>query len=292
VSIEDLDSKAAAANCAAKVRCGLTPDQASCEATVAISAEDLTLVADVESGKVTYDASAAGRCLDDVSSLSCEEFITGGSDSQYEDCSKIFTGTVAAGGSCYVDEDCVSDECDPNTCDPSAACCEGTCAAVTPTVADGAACTLESYCVAGDECTNGTCQKAPTIPPIADGQPCDLGDVCANGDVCEADSTGAMTCQRIGKAGDACSQPSFQQTCDYGLYCDSASSTCKPLVAVGGSCASGVCVAYATCDSTTSECVADALLGQDCSSTPCLGDATCDPTTRKCTLPTTTTCAP
>jgi hypothetical protein len=187
---------------------------------------------------------------------------------------------VSTGGDCYIGEDCVSGSCDRGACDPSTGCCEGTCAAPTTLIAHGAACTPNDSCVPSDECIDGTCSTW-TIP---DGQDCGGGaGRCVDGDACAADVFGDLICMKIVERGDACV---IGAVCDHGLYCDDdgSSSTCKPLVAVGGSCAdSDPCVVYASCDPTTSKCVTNALLGQDCSSTPCLGDATCDPTTSKCT---------
>ena len=72
-----------------------------------------------------------------------------------------------------------------------------------------------------------------------------------------------------------------------GDYCDTATGTCTPRVAPGGTCDAAQFngVSYATCMGTT--CIARPVVGQACdpmNGPSCLGSLDCDATTNKCVV--------
>lgn len=79
---------------------------------------------------------------------------------------------------------------------------------------------------------------------------------CPGGTTCDAT---AKTCARIGFEGAACGGAT-NADCRDGLYCEGASSTCKPRIAVGLACivpassASNPCTASTQCDATSHTC--------------------------------------
>ncbi len=298
IAIKDLPQKFNDADCANEVECDEQPDNTTCEASLGNNSdsESLTLIDDVNSGKVKYDSGAAQSCLDEISNNPCD---FSGLHDTATDCVKIFTGTIATGAACDIDQECVSGSCTQTdtTCDRDTTCCMGTCAAAAAALAAvGAACDTNSnpcvdtaYCKqtdpTGQTSTAGTCAALVT----ASGGACD-SDVgsCANPLYCNLDfTTGIGTCKAPAASGAACLTTDLLPCVDDRQYCDPTMMKCLQKVAVGGACPANVlCEDLATCVSAV--CVANPGLGATCDGTTsgaplCLGNLSC--TNSKCTAP-------
>jgi hypothetical protein len=274
VSLQDLGPKAVSSICEFEVRCGLFPDQASCEGANVANLGQIT--ADVNAGKIHYDSVAASDCLNAFASFGCNESDLFNGTPQ--SCRDAFKGTVADGGACFTGEECVSTKCNIGTCTPATMCCAGTCGATTTPVPKGGDCSaLGSTCATGTFCQRGPAGGAATCADlVADGQPCTTFDQCVAGSTCElAAGTTSGVCSRFPAEGEACGQLSV---CDASNdFCDAATKTCVRAIAVGGACPSSVgCVKYARCDATTLKCVARSAKGGPCAAQgDCLGSLVC-----------------
>ena len=69
IPLADLPAQLVAVDCAAQVRCNLFPSVEVCRQALTVRLEQVK--ADVASGKVKYDPSAAGDCLGAIAGLSC-----------------------------------------------------------------------------------------------------------------------------------------------------------------------------------------------------------------------------
>jgi hypothetical protein len=136
------------------------------------------------------------------------------------DCTLIFTGTVADGGSCYGRVDCIS-----GSCDQSNSACPGKC---RPTAHEGGPCSEGGACPRGLVCVWSSggdfCQQ-----PGAAGARCDENYSCKDNLICLNHACAARLAQ-----GGACSNPG---ECADGLYCGSG-GTCQARVDAGGACTS------------------------------------------------------
>jgi hypothetical protein len=132
VSADDLPDALVNAFCNYYVRCGLLDDLALCR-TLDLDVElDAEVIAAVNEGSVLYDEAAAGACLGVFGGLSCAEESLDRAESTA--CDQVFTGTVADGGACFIDEQCISQQCSIPSCPD--ACCQGTCVGGTPPPGD------------------------------------------------------------------------------------------------------------------------------------------------------------
>jgi hypothetical protein len=268
IPLSEFDSRATKTLCDREVRCGNYPDEASCESA---TFSELQIEADTAAGKVKYDGEAAASCLAAYGSLGCSASAAGpASPSLNETCSHVFTGTIANGGACLIDEECASQSCDLSTCG-GAACCLGACQAQ---IALGGGCSaVGAACVQGTFCKVGSSGGAICTAPLALGQACDgASDRCAPGTFCLGTSTGASTtCATLPAEGASCPSGVCDSPAD---YCDVVSRTCVPRIAVGGACPSTVgCLTYATCDPNASTCVLHRAAGTACTqSSDCISD--------------------
>jgi len=291
VPLSNLATKVTDTSCARLSRCGAFPDEASCKASVILDYNQLE--ADVSSGKIKYDGDAAASCLNGLDSSKTYEScsITDSATTvSPKACAGTFKGTVATGGACVINDECVSGACDASACtNNTALCCAGTC---LPTAAQdipvGGDCSA-----AAAQCVSSAYCKLPQNggPPacaarLAVGAACDALnglDQCVSGALClflqpptSAASVGA--CGRLPTQGQACNA---NVPCDsYGLFCDQASSTCLPRIALGGACdpKNDGCVLYASCNPATLKCAAAGKPGEACDANvglPCLGDLNC-----------------
>lgn len=291
VSIDDFSQKLIDAQCTYAVACQQMPDVATCKGATHIDDYIATLVADSKSKKITYDEGQAGTCIDYFKSASCSFT---GFHGPANPCTTVFKGTVAAGGACFVDEDCAgSGTCqatDPN-CDSSAMCCPGTCMAAAQKVAIGGDCS-NAPCVDNAACSFNT-NKCVALATTA-GAACDAVDGCADPMVCNIDFTKQPymgTCITPAAHGATCDPNALIACADNRDYCDPTAKTCTSAIAVGQTCtAQQTCVGYADC--TNGSCAARAGSGQACmagsgsgagSGGNCLGDLTC--TSGSCAAP-------
>ncbi len=200
---------------------------------------------------VIYDGNKMQQCLDALAAASC--------DQTAEDrrvtppvCSATLRGTVAGGGVCHLDVECVSHACSAQ-CDAQNACCEGTCIGDTLLVSQ----------------------------PIAIGQPCVLGSgsSCVEGAYCD---TNSERCAALVPAGSSCDDDA---QCDYGLGCfGSLGNTCQLLPTLGQPCIAFRCRDEGTlCSATTMVCVAEGLASATCmTSSDCSQFYQCDATAHQC----------
>ena len=277
----ELREKALDAVCDYTTQCEGFPSVASCKTSTFRTTDQL--IAAVNAGRIKYDGKAAAACLDVLRATGCNR-----TDSPAEGplpCAETFKGTLPAGTTCNVNEECVSGICTDIYCTSTSACCTGTCedspAAVNPVSVGGNCRAANAVCAQGSYCnqsgTTSICAVGPAV-----GQPCDPAEIttgrCLNHAVCVAPSGGALgTCTPPPAEGQTCDPngPACNSSLD---YCDSSSGKCVRRLAPGMACPNGdECVGYASCVSGT--CVALQQVGAPCEEgatvATCLGSLEC-----------------
>jgi hypothetical protein len=272
--------------CSARTACGDYPDKATCQASVRIDLGQIQ--ADVSAGKVIYDPTQADACINAIATSVGSCRVSEGLSIAAAPCNRMFTGTVAQGGACFMALECVSGACDLTRC-VGPACCAGTCLPAEPQVQLGGSCNGSGQCVAGTFCDVN--RPTPTCAAVkAEGSPC-AGSFseCAAGTECRpVDAQGtSLACQKLPDEGQACT-PTLGD-CDLLTdFCDQTTATCKPRLGLGSPCSTAPvddCVGYATCDGLSGKCVALGRVGDDCSlalgpgclpSLECSGSGTCE----------------
>ncbi len=186
-----------------------------------------SLVALVKAGKVKYDATAAGKCMQAMGA-NCGSVSK--SSVQSAACKATFTGTVAEGGACSEDEECASQNCDQQE-----SACPGKCDKAR--VAAGGACTLSQHCEAGLGCVDKKC-GAQSDAKV--GEPCH-NNACANGSYCAFEGGDKPTCKAAGGADAKCNG---SEACTPEFYCkktaDVQNGTCAPRPKAGEACAASM----------------------------------------------------
>jgi hypothetical protein len=133
------------------------------------------------------------------------------------------------------------------------ACCVGTCEAVNPPAAIGAACDIlaNEPCVAGAFCNNdGICTAAGPVGSACQG----TSDACVAPAVCLYPLGGSSgTCTVISSAPGAACIPGANFGCGRAdEICDAATSRCKKVASIGAACAETYeCGGYADCAART-----------------------------------------
>jgi hypothetical protein len=297
IDLEHLPAALVEEQCEAAVHCGTYPDQATCQAVMAMDVSMAALMADVSAGTVKYDGQSASVCVNAIERQMgmCQRSAQGRLVLPPA-CDNMFTGTIADGGACLNDQQCVSATCDRSACASTNACCPGACVApvsAVGTTAVGVACGTNGDCVEGAFCATGRAASVCTAL-LAAGQPCDDSTQCVLGTACivTPSSNGALQCASPPGQGDPCAAPgSCNSPKD---FCDPASSTCQPRLDVGAACdpAAAGCVAYAYCGAGGT-CVARGAVGAACDPAPaastCLAGLSCAGGT--CALPTQPVCS-
>jgi hypothetical protein len=290
ISFSQYETLVLAAGCQNSVLCGDFPDVATCLSSQQVLPHYYdTLGADVADGKIGFDPAQAQACVDEWNSLPCTR--TASLKHPDDPCDSVFTGTVAVGGTCYFDQECAAGsncQIDYTNCSLSQ-CCPGTCAAIPAPVGAGSDCTLATVmCATGTTCTadaNGltaTCQRTPAV-----GDPCTGAAVpCQYPLYCDPTSG---TCKAPVDTGGACNPQLNGLGCDEEAdVCESATSVCTRMPAAGSPCDpidGGTCLPDATCDTATGICAALPGVGQSCSDNlPCLEGIICDQTSSTCLL--------
>jgi hypothetical protein len=204
---------------------------------------------------MTFDQGQGTACLAAAQALTCADMFGQGEVALPASCDAALVGLVATNGTCYDSENCTSGFCTsdftltcPGTCQPFAQLSESCSSA---------------ECASGLTCDNNVCKTASGVNgacPCQDGLWCD-GSGGAPG-VCKAPQTSG-----------ACSATSFGQ-CAAGYACVGITSTCQPMVGLGGDCTAGseLCGPGYTCASGS--CVSFPQVGDACSpgTTPiCIG---------------------
>jgi hypothetical protein len=267
--IEELGARYQAASCTHLVACHEAADQATCLTTNLYGQSfyiDPQTIQLVLTGKVRYDGSTVAACLADLAAQSCT---INGLDKRrsFAQCIfDVFRGSVAAGGTCSTDAECVSGSCNTQ-CGQEDGCCTGTCnpgnppTPLTP-IAIGASCPQGTGgfdpCVDGAFCDPAT-QICTALHPV--GAPCNDAYQCGDGLNCTF-TTGTGTCATVPHLGESCATIN---TCgDEGSYCDQTTQTCTAVKLSGGSCTSGGCSTLLFCDPQTARCIANPAVGESC----------------------------
>jgi len=187
VSLDDAPGQFAHAACAKMFACCDGADRAAlfgenAPADVADCEQKLGLFTAVyfgqlrssqQAGRGSYDGGKAGACVDAIDASSCSEFDP--ENPSGAACEAFFTGKVADGGDCAIDDDCaaagsfckqgggstasgtctvrpgVGGACTPGECTPGNYCKSGMCAALE---ADG------GECFDASECQSGFCDQS------------------------------------------------------------------------------------------------------------------------------------
>lgn len=203
---------------------------------------------------MTYDPAQGAACVTGMGALTCADMFGQGGVALPAACSGSITGTVGTGGTCYDSENCQAGFCTtdfistcPGTCQPFAQ-LSGSCA--------------NAQCATGLTCDAGTCQTAADVNgacPCRDGLWCDSSGGLPG--VCKAPQTSG-----------ACNTQNLDQ-CAAGYVCvGTPSTTCQPMVGLGGDCTAGdsLCGLGYLCAANT--CVSWPDVGADCSTTGvCIG---------------------
>jgi len=253
VSIKDLPAQIQSAFCKNQVECQFYPDVATCNAAYQVNDDYiLTMSAAVTAKRATYDADLGAQCVDEVASQGCT--FTGFQPPADDPCGKMFTGLVAAGGSCFEQPECADQgvcEHTDTSCDPNIACCTGMCVAANAKAAIGATCAVSTDCVAGAYCAQ-TSMKCAALATAA-GAACDGFDGCTNPMICSYEvTTNTFTTCYTPAARKATCDPNqiFVACADARDYCDATTMTCTQNVAEGVGCEGSngaVCVGYDEC---------------------------------------------
>jgi len=269
IALEDLAEATADAWCDQLVRCGVFESRDQCDTLDGTLAPNLP--AGVAGGTIDYDGEAAADCVDDIASMDC--------DPSHRDkrllpasCAPAFTGTLAEGDSCVVDEQCVSGVCVRGGC--NMACCVGVCAEPAPArAAIGEEC-VEVACVDSAWCSDGVC-----VELSSEGTECEDNAECEFGLACYSMSDATPTCRSLPGEGDACPTDNVTPCDSLRLSCNPATEICEELLYEGDDCvpeAARCSRAYLYCNPDTRTCSLYPELGEECPLYLCSGEAYCD----------------
>lgn len=292
LTVDELTAKTLDIRCSSGVECHLYESEAECKATSMSGSAQYK--ASIAAGRIIYHPEKAQACLDALEQvLGCSIIdIFGPAVTAAEDaCTEAYEPTVAEGGTCYGNPECISQNCEiPFDC--SMACCEGKCAAVSQvkigeSCANGEACADDAYCQADAMGTPTTCAAR-----VTEGQPCSSFDACKVPSFCALDfMTGMGTCVVPAAHGAACDLNAIFPCDRLDDYCDAATKKCVSSKLVGEACAADApCVFGAEC--TNGKCEKKPGAGGMCdpmSFAQCLGDLECN-MGGTCELPTENVC--
>lgn len=215
IPLESFQTELFALQCRQLYRCGgelgslgtFLPTEADCLANYSKAFGQDLLVSEIDAvqkGTVLYDGAAAAECV------RTQQCVTNLDPS----CRKVFQGTIAEGGACEHDAECVSG----THCRASDTECPGTCVPRTPI---GEACTADDKCV-DPEGGDGSCWNDVCVNFVVS------SDLASNGAACGATFATPTT---------------TQTSCAIGLYCrkpvGSNLGVCAKNAGEGASCADG-----------------------------------------------------
>jgi Dickkopf N-terminal cysteine-rich region len=249
----------------------------------------------LDHGTVTIDKIAMQRCFDELSLEACPVSL------DREACRSLFVGTVAAGASCYGQEECAAPGASCRGFDPDATCRAGTCGS---SAAVGEACSEQTPCVPGAHCVgvgaaarcetgeqgarcgdhadcddHRWCKQGACVAALPGGAACTLDAQCGGDSLCVGElssPSGMGMCTQVTQVGAACDDYCFR-----GLYCKisqvGANGSCAPLPALGEPCLAslGRCAGVALYCSDRDLCAATSGLGESCAIAPCLPGMFC-----------------
>jgi hypothetical protein len=269
VEYADFDQALSQAKCQRAARCGLFPDEDSCNANARV-VPDTSLAAAIAAKAVKYDGQQAKQCIDATAKQGCDS--TGADVHLPPDaCVKMLTGTVAGGGNCSINAVCASGTCVlPTECpEPSQGCCVGACRPTQAPAAAGGSCVQDYDCQTGLVCgADATCHK-----PGAEGDDCGSDPECGDGLGCigaTPDQTGI--CRTLPHIGEECP---YLRCAEINLRCDGTSHTCVAYGLPGDTCPTGSeCAPNLECNAMTKMCELLPQLGAACDD-ECGGDSFC-----------------
>lgn len=263
VPLDEITGAYKGAYCTFLARCGVFPDRETCvgASLAVVPTIDANVVAAVRAGRALYNGANVKTCFDAVANDTCDQTDENGR-ARTPACSAFFRGTVADGGECLVDQECISQQCAGG--DTQTSCVRGTCLGDAPPnntpLALGMPCTSTPACVDGAYCDTGTnvCTRLK-----ASGEPCTGSTECGYGLAC-AGPTGERVCRPLPALGEPCD---LQVPCrDEGQLCDGVTATCKAVGLPGAACTSSMeCSPYYRCDTGTATCVKGPSRGEPCS---------------------------
>jgi hypothetical protein len=179
----------------------------------------------------TYNASAAGACLDALKQSSSAGTFCQAGGANAPQCNQVFgagTGTVPPGGQCMKSSDCMASSGETATCQTNVMFVDGG-------STDTSTCLVEKPGKAGD---------SPCVASII-----------------ELPGGGTETTFNFSRGNGPPPSTGFKAN----SYCDFASMTCKASVAAGGSCSGGMmCDSMSYCDSASQTCTAALANGAVC----------------------------
>lgn len=134
-------------------------------------------------GRVSYDPSASGTCIDSLKAMTCDQFKQGIGGNTTA-CMAAITPKVALGGACTQGYECTTNNCEGATTDPPV---DGMCAAAAVLAGVNSSCAANA-CVDTAYCDSATttCQ-----PKKGAGEACTSNDQCVNS--CNT-TTGTCSC--------------------------------------------------------------------------------------------------
>lgn len=241
--LDEFQQAARDAVCDWAVRCRHMPDRPTCERFIDPKDYDPRRAQDsIAAGRMSYDAHAAGRCLQATRENYCLTLPF--SD---EACAELFAPALGPGDACTLDLECEG-ECEIASCELQ--CCTGVCgpaptgmpppapvkAAIGESCQTHTDCVDEAYCELDFVCTRR---------PEQEGQRCLFG--CARGDLyCDVNE---LICKKYAARGEACTEDGgLAPPCDPAWsFCD---GVCVDRPGVGEVCAEQpqTCVAGAFCN--------------------------------------------
>jgi hypothetical protein len=265
VAIDDVPAAAKDAWCTYLARCQEFPDKATCLGANVFNVPlffDANTIAAIKAGRVGYNGGNLKLCLDAMANNTCDRTDQNGRSNLLV-CRDLVRGTVHAGASCSINEECISQQCNGASTDP--VCTMGVCIGDTaPSLAPGALgmpCSELGGCEDGTYCdgSTDTCLELKDV-----GTECTVSSECGYGLGCAQARTGLQSCQVLPQLGEPCID---SQCRDEGQYCGPAGS-CTRVGLAGASCISGnqQCSVYFPCDFGTGVCKAGPTLGMSCSS--------------------------
>jgi len=273
IPLDSIRDELSKATCEQYVRCGNTPDAATCTATQGDLGDTLQLLTDAVLGRVTYDPAAARTCVEAIRAYTCGTTVAANS-AVSSACAGMFVGTVPEAGPCLLSEECAGDSyCDLTMAMGGGACNLGVCAKKPSLVSLGGDCTMNP-CVVTAYCDQSampfTCKERK-----ANGEACDAVDGCNDGLRCDVGGN-PQTCYGLRNRGDICNPALKQGAClRFDDYCEETERKCKQLPGDGMPCApNDQCLKYAFCDNGT--CKKRAVEGEACvDKKDCLGTLSC-----------------
>jgi hypothetical protein len=211
-----------------------------------------TVQAEVDAGRVVYDAAKGGSCARTLASLAPCAFSVSSGQQFPGDCLDALTGTVALGSQCSESMDCAGGYCN------------------APLVCGGP--DVSGQCVAfateGQQCSGGLCADGlgctfTAVTPVCvalSGEggacPCQAGLYC--------DTSGARPICKALRTSGSCSTP-FALECAAGYVCFGSPASCVPYVGLDASCGgTALCGDGYYCDSGSGVCAALPTVGQTC----------------------------